>query len=34
MYKYVKKLNYPINIKTKDLRMAKALNTQFGGANC
>ncbi len=33
MYKYVKKLNYPINIKTKDLRMAKALNTQFGGAN-
>ncbi len=33
MYKYEKKLNYPINIKSKDLRMAKALNTQFGGSN-
>lgn len=33
MYKYVKMLNYPINIKNKDLRMAKLLITQLGGAN-
>ena len=33
MYKYVKKLNYPINIKKKDLRMAKFLITQLGGSN-
>ena len=31
MYKYVKKLNYPINIKKKDLKMAKYLITQLGG---
>ena len=33
MFKYVKHLNYPINIKKKDLKMAKLLITQFGGAN-
>ena len=33
MFKYVKHLNYPININKKDLRMAKYLITQFGGAN-
>lgn len=33
MYKYVKKLNYPINIKKKDLKMAKYMLTQLGGAN-
>ena len=33
MYKYVKSLQYPINIKKKDLRMAKYLVTQYGGAN-
>lgn len=33
MFKYEKKLNYPINISKKDLRMAKLLLTQFGGAN-
>lgn len=33
MFKYVKHTNYPINIKKKDLRMAKYLMTQFGGAN-
>ena len=33
MFKYEKKLNYPINIKRKDLRMAKYLITQFGGAD-
>ena len=33
MFKYVKRLQYPINIKKKDLRMAKYLVTQYGGAN-
>lgn len=33
MYKYVKKLNYPICIKKKDLKMAKSIVTQIGGAN-
>ena len=33
MWKYVKTLQYPINIKKKDLRMAKLLVTQYGGAN-
>lgn len=31
MYKYFKKLNYPVNIKKRDLRMAKYLITQLGG---
>lgn len=33
MWKYVKTLQYPINIKKKDLKMAKYLITQYGGAN-
>lgn len=33
MFKYIKHTNYPINIKKKDLKMAKYLLTQFGGAN-
>ena len=33
MWKYVKTLEYPINIKKKDLKMAKYLITQYGGAN-
>ena len=33
MFKYVKTLQYPINIKKKDLRMAKYLVTQYGGSN-
>ena len=33
MFNYVKKLQYPIDIKNKDLKMAKALITQYGGAN-
>ena len=33
MWKYVKSLEYPINIKKKDLKMAKYLVTQYGGAN-
>ena len=34
MFKYVKSLEYPINIKKKDLKMAKYIVTQYGGANC
>ena len=33
MFKYVKHTNYPINIKKKDVKMAKYLITQFGGSN-
>jgi len=33
MFKYDKKLDYPINITKKDLKMAKYLITQFGGPN-
>lgn len=33
MWRYVKSLEYPVNIKKKDLRMAKFLVTQYGGAN-
>lgn len=33
MWQYQKKLQYPIDIKKKDLRMAKYLVTQYGGAN-
>ena len=33
MFKYEKKLQYPVNIKKKDLKMAKYLVTQYGGAN-
>ncbi len=33
MYKYTKTLNFPVNIKQKDLKMAKYLITQLGGAN-
>ena len=34
MFKYVKSLEYPINIKKKDIRMAKYIVTQYGGTNC
>ena len=34
MWKYEKMLQYPINIKNKDLRMAKYLITQYGGTYC
>ena len=33
MWQYQKKLQYPVNIKKKDLRMAKYLVTQYGGSN-
>lgn len=31
MYKYVKSLNYPISIKSKNLKFAKLIITQLGG---
>ena len=33
MFKYVKHLQYPVNIRKKDLKMAKYLVTQYGGSN-
>lgn len=33
MWKYVKSLEYPVHIKKKDLRLAKYLTEQYGGAN-
>ena len=33
MWKYEKKLQYPVNIKKKNLKMAKVLVTQYGGSN-
>ena len=33
MWKYVKKLEYPVNIQRKDLKMAKYLLAQYGGPN-
>ena len=33
MWKYEKRLQYPVNIKKKDLQMAKYLVTQYGGSN-
>ena len=31
MFKYIKSLEYPINIKKKDLKMAKYIISQYGG---
>ncbi len=33
MWRYEKKLQYPVNIKRKDVEMAKLLITQYGGPN-
>ncbi len=33
MWKFVKMLEYPVNIKKKDLRLARYLVTQYGGSN-
>jgi len=33
MWAYEKRLQYPVNIKKKDIRMAKFLVTQYGGSN-
>ena len=31
MWKYEKKLQYPVNIKNKNLKLAKYILTQYGG---
>lgn len=31
MWIYEKKLEFPVNIKSKDLKMAQVLMTQYGG---
>lgn len=31
MFSYTKRLQYPINIKRKDIALAKQLITQYGG---
>ena len=33
MFTYEKRLQFPVNIKRKNIRMAKALVTQYGGSN-
>jgi len=33
MWTYEKRLQYPVNIKTKNLRLARYLITQYGGSN-
>ena len=33
MFRYVKSLEYPINIKKKDVKFAKYIITQYGGPN-
>ena len=33
MWKYEKRLQYPVSIKKKDLRLARYLITQYGGSN-
>ncbi len=33
MWAYEKRLQYPVNIRKKDLKMAKYIITQYGGAN-
>lgn len=34
MWIYEKKLQFPIDVKTKDLRFAKTLIAQYGGPYC
>lgn len=34
MWKYEKRLQYPISIKKKDIAFAKVLVTQYGGTFC
>lgn len=33
MFKYIKSLEYPINIKKRNLKLAKCILTQYGGPN-
>lgn len=34
MWAYEKKLQYPVNIKNTDPKMAKVIISQLGGADC
>lgn len=34
MWNYEKRLEYPVNIKNPDPRLAKLIITQFGGPDC
>lgn len=34
MWQYQKKLQYPVNIKESDPKLAKIIISQLGGANC
>ncbi len=34
MWNYEKRLEYPINIKNPDPKLAQLIITQFGGPNC
>lgn len=34
MWAYEKKLQYPVNIKNADPKMAKVIISQLGGLNC
>ncbi|MBQ7095817.1 MAG: manganese catalase family protein [Clostridia bacterium] len=34
MWKYEKRLQYPVDIKKPDARLAKVIMSQFGGLNC
>ena len=34
MWTYEKKLQYPVNIKQTNSKLAKAIITQYGGADC
>ena len=33
MFKYEKTLEYPVNVRKKDIKMAKQLITQVGGSD-
>ena len=34
MWMYEKRMAYPINIKKRDLKMAKVIMSQYGGLYC
>lgn len=34
MWTYIKMLEYPVNIKTTDAKLAMAIMSQLGGLNC
>lgn len=34
MWNYEKRLEYPVNIKTPNAKVAQFIMSQYGGANC